>query len=64
MVFLSSARDNYVMAEAEGHASHQLPGLSDEASHCSCPVSMTEDHEEYLQYCWGPSASEGPQKHN
>jgi hypothetical protein len=52
------------MAEAEGHASHQLPGLSDEASHCSCPVSMTEDHEEYLQYCWGPSASEGPQKHN
>jgi hypothetical protein len=28
------------MAEAEGHASHQLPGLLDEASHCSGPVSM------------------------
>ena len=40
MVFLSSARDNYVVVEAEGHASHQIPGLSDEASHCSGPVSM------------------------
>jgi hypothetical protein len=28
------------MAEAEGHASHQLPGLSDEANHCSGPVPM------------------------
>jgi hypothetical protein len=40
MVFLSSAGDNYVMAEAEGHASHQLPGLPDEASHCSGFVPM------------------------
>jgi hypothetical protein len=40
MVFLSSARDNYVVAKAEGHASHQLPGLSDKANHCLGPVSM------------------------
>jgi hypothetical protein len=40
MVFLSSTRDNYVVEEAEGHASHQLLGLSDDASHCSGPVSM------------------------
>jgi hypothetical protein len=40
MVFLSSARDNYVVAQAEGYASHQLLGLSDKASHCSGPVSM------------------------
>jgi hypothetical protein len=40
MVFLSPARDNYVVAEAEGHASHQLLGLSDEASHYSGPVPM------------------------
>jgi hypothetical protein len=40
MVFLSSSRDNHIMAEAEGHASHQLLGLSSEASHCSGLVSM------------------------
>jgi hypothetical protein len=40
MVFLSLAGDNYVVAEAEGHASHQLPGLPDEASHYSGPVPM------------------------
>jgi hypothetical protein len=28
------------MAETEGHASHQLPGLLDEASHCPGPVPM------------------------
>jgi hypothetical protein len=40
MVFLPSARDNHIMAEAEGHASHQLPRLLDEASHRSGLVSM------------------------
>jgi hypothetical protein len=40
MIFLSSARDNYVVVEAEGHASHQFLGLSDEARHFSSPVSM------------------------
>jgi hypothetical protein len=40
MVFLSSARDNHIMVEAEGHASHLLPGLSNEANHCSDLVSM------------------------
>jgi hypothetical protein len=40
MVILSSARDNYVVIEAEGHASHQLPGLSYEPSLYSGPVLM------------------------
>jgi hypothetical protein len=40
MVFFSSTRDNYVVAEAKGYASRQLPGLPNEASHCprSVPV--------------------------
>jgi hypothetical protein len=33
MVFFPSAKDNYVMAEAQGHAGDQLLRLSDEASH-------------------------------
>jgi hypothetical protein len=40
MVFLPLARDNHIMVEAEGHASHQLLGFSDEASHSSGPISM------------------------
>jgi hypothetical protein len=40
MVFFSSARDNYVVAEAERHVSHQLLGLLDEASHCPSSVPM------------------------
>jgi hypothetical protein len=40
MVFLPPARDNHIMAEAQGHASHQLPGLSDEASRCSGLILM------------------------
>jgi hypothetical protein len=35
MVLFSSARDNHVMAEAQGHASYQFSRLSDEASHNS-----------------------------
>jgi hypothetical protein len=31
-------RDNYVVAKAKGYASHQLPGLPDEASHCPSPI--------------------------
>jgi hypothetical protein len=33
MVFFPSARDNHVVAEAQGHAGDQFPRLSDEASH-------------------------------
>jgi hypothetical protein len=40
MVFLSSTGDNYVVAEAEGYASHHLPGLSDKASHCPSSVPV------------------------
>jgi hypothetical protein len=35
MVFFPSARDNHVMAEAQGHAGYQFSRLSDEASHSS-----------------------------
>jgi hypothetical protein len=38
MVLFSSARDNHVMAEAQGYASYQLPRLSDEASNSSSLV--------------------------
>jgi hypothetical protein len=40
MVFFSSARDNHVVAEAQGHAGYQFPRLSDEASHSSGPVPV------------------------
>jgi hypothetical protein len=33
MVFFPSARDNYVMAEAQEHAGDQFPRLLDKASH-------------------------------
>jgi hypothetical protein len=49
MVFLSSARDNHIMAESQGHASHQLLGLLDEASHHQALFQCTQDPEEYLQ---------------
>jgi hypothetical protein len=32
MVFFSSARNNHVVAEAEGYASHQLSGFLDKAN--------------------------------
>jgi hypothetical protein len=32
MIFFSSVGNNHVVAEAEGYASHQLPGFLDEAS--------------------------------
>jgi hypothetical protein len=35
LVLFSSARNNYIMAEAEGYADHQFPRISDEASHGS-----------------------------
>jgi hypothetical protein len=40
LVFLPSAKNNHIMAEAQGYASHQFPRLSDEANHCSGFVSM------------------------
>jgi hypothetical protein len=38
MVFFSSAGNNLIVVEAEGHASQQLSRLSDEASDCSSPI--------------------------
>jgi hypothetical protein len=35
LVLLSSARNNHIMAEAEEHADHQFPRVSDEAGYCS-----------------------------
>jgi hypothetical protein len=35
MVLFSPARDNHVMAEAQGHAGYRFSRLSDEASHSS-----------------------------
>jgi hypothetical protein len=40
MVLFSSARDNHVMAEAQGHAGYQFSGLSDEVSHSSSLVPV------------------------
>jgi hypothetical protein len=37
------------MAEAEGHADHQFPRVSDEVGHRSSFVPVHQDHEEYLQ---------------
>jgi hypothetical protein len=35
LVLLSSARNNHIMAEAEGHADHQFPRVLDEANYYS-----------------------------
>jgi hypothetical protein len=40
MVFFSSARDYYFVAEAQGYATDKLSRLSDEAGHSSGFVSM------------------------
>jgi hypothetical protein len=40
MVFFSSARDYYFMAEAQGYATDKFPRFSDEAGHSSGPVSL------------------------
>jgi hypothetical protein len=40
MVFFSSARDYYFVAEAQGYATDKLSRLSDEAGHNSGSVSM------------------------
>jgi hypothetical protein len=40
VVFFSSAGNNHIVAEAEGYASHQLLGFSDEASDCSSSIPM------------------------
>jgi hypothetical protein len=40
MVLLPLARNNYIMAEAQGYASNQFPRFLDEASYCSGLVSM------------------------
>jgi hypothetical protein len=49
MVFLYLARENYVVEEAEGHASHQLLGRPDKSSTTQALFQCTQDHEEYLQ---------------
>jgi hypothetical protein len=40
MVLLSLARNNYIMAEAQGYAGYQFPRFSNEASYYSGIVSM------------------------
>jgi hypothetical protein len=40
VVFFSSAGNNHIVSEAEGYASHQLSGFSDEASDCSSPIPV------------------------
>jgi hypothetical protein len=40
MVFFSSARDYYFVAEAQGYATDKLSRLSDKAGHISSHVSM------------------------
>jgi hypothetical protein len=40
MVFFSSAGNNHVVVEAEGYASHQLSGFSNEASDYSSSSPM------------------------
>jgi hypothetical protein len=40
LVLLSSARDNYVMAEAKGHVSDQLSGVSNETGHHPSSLSV------------------------
>jgi hypothetical protein len=40
MIFFSSARNNHIVAEAEGYASHQLSGLLDEVNDCSSPFPV------------------------
>jgi hypothetical protein len=34
VLHFSSARDNYVMAEAKGYVSYQLSGFPNKAGHC------------------------------
>jgi hypothetical protein len=40
LVLLSSARNNHIMAEDEGHVDHQFPRVSDEAGYCSSFVPV------------------------
>jgi hypothetical protein len=40
MVFFSSARDHYFVAEAQGYVGDKFPRLPDEASHSSDLVSV------------------------
>jgi hypothetical protein len=40
LVFFFSTRNNHIMAETEGYASHKLPGLPNEASECSSSIPV------------------------
>jgi hypothetical protein len=60
LVLLSSARDNHLMAEAEGYVDNQLPRVSDEASYCSSFISVYPGPRRIpLGVCPKVSASEG-----
>jgi hypothetical protein len=48
LVLLSSARNNHIMAEAEGHADHQFPRVSKPVT-AQALFQCMQDHEEYLQ---------------
>jgi hypothetical protein len=61
MVFFSLARNNHVMAEAEGYDSHQLLGFLDEASDCSSSIPMhTRPRGILAGVCLKVSTSESP----
>jgi hypothetical protein len=49
VVFFSSVGNNHVMAEAEGHVCHQLPGFQMKPVTAQDLFQCTQDHEEYLQ---------------
>jgi hypothetical protein len=49
MVFFPSARDNHVVAEAQGHVGYQFQGFQTKPVIAQALFQCTQDHEEYLQ---------------
>ena len=49
MVFLPLARDNHIMAQAQGYADHQFPRFQMKPVTAQALFQCTQDHEEYLQ---------------
>jgi hypothetical protein len=48
MVFFSSARNNNLLAEIEGHVDHKLSRLSDEPVTTQDLFQRAQDNDEYL----------------
>jgi hypothetical protein len=65
LVLFSLARNNHIMAEAEGHADHHLPRVSDKAGHCSGFVPVNARPRRIpLGVCPKVLASEGTSAHS